>query len=120
MIFEDVVSFCPFWEGRERRRGWNLTAWPQEGIKYLSICISVPMQSQCGEDRGQLCHRMSVHIYLFVVLIVLLQVEMKSHPHPERPDRLRAIVASLSTAGMSSKYSTVASLGLFLSFLYVS
>ncbi|KAF9593135.1 hypothetical protein IFM89_020345 [Coptis chinensis] len=27
-------------------------------------------------------------------------MEMKSHPHPERPDRLRAIAASLSTAGI--------------------
>ncbi|XP_077245745.1 histone deacetylase 15-like isoform X2 [Tasmannia lanceolata] len=26
--------------------------------------------------------------------------EMKSHPHPERPDRLRAIIASLATAGI--------------------
>lgn len=25
---------------------------------------------------------------------------MKSHPHPERPDRLRAITASLATAGL--------------------
>lgn len=24
---------------------------------------------------------------------------MKSHPHPERPDRLRAIAASFATAG---------------------
>ncbi|XP_058227179.1 histone deacetylase 15 isoform X2 [Rhododendron vialii] len=28
------------------------------------------------------------------------EVEMKSHPHPERPDRLRAITASLATAGI--------------------
>ncbi|XP_048329333.2 histone deacetylase 15 [Ziziphus jujuba] len=28
------------------------------------------------------------------------EVEMKSHPHPERPDRLRAIAASLATAGI--------------------
>ncbi|MQL90809.1 hypothetical protein Taro_023407, partial [Colocasia esculenta] len=28
------------------------------------------------------------------------EVEMKSHPHPERPDRLRAIAASLSFAGL--------------------
>ncbi|KAG1347976.1 putative Histone deacetylase 15 [Cocos nucifera] len=27
-------------------------------------------------------------------------VEMKSHPHPERPDRLRAIAASLAVAGI--------------------
>ncbi|XP_059640580.1 histone deacetylase 15 [Cornus florida] len=28
------------------------------------------------------------------------EVEMKSHPHPERPDRLRVIAASLATAGI--------------------
>ncbi|WCJ21998.1 histone deacetylase 15 [Euphorbia peplus] len=28
------------------------------------------------------------------------EVEVKSHPHPERPDRLRAIAASLATAGI--------------------
>ncbi|KAA8541171.1 hypothetical protein F0562_025221 [Nyssa sinensis] len=28
------------------------------------------------------------------------EVEMKSHPHPERPDRLRAIAASLAMAGI--------------------
>ncbi|KAI5660159.1 hypothetical protein M9H77_28952 [Catharanthus roseus] len=28
------------------------------------------------------------------------EVEIKSHPHPERPDRLRAIAASLATAGI--------------------
>ncbi|KDP20091.1 hypothetical protein JCGZ_05860 [Jatropha curcas] len=28
------------------------------------------------------------------------EVQMKSHPHPERPDRLRAIAASLATAGI--------------------
>ncbi|XP_076888896.1 histone deacetylase 15-like [Bidens hawaiensis] len=28
------------------------------------------------------------------------EVEMKSHPHPERPDRLRAIAASLATSGI--------------------
>ncbi|CAA6665283.1 unnamed protein product [Spirodela intermedia] len=33
-------------------------------------------------------------------MLLHFEVEMKSHPHPERPDRLRAIVASLSTAGL--------------------
>lgn len=28
---------------------------------------------------------------------------MKTHPHPERPDRLRAIAASLATAGVLSQ-----------------
>lgn len=37
---------------------------------------------------------------LFLALSILEQVEMKVHPHPERPDRLRAIAASLATAGV--------------------
>lgn len=28
------------------------------------------------------------------------EIQMKSHPHPERPDRIRAIAASLATAGI--------------------
>lgn len=28
---------------------------------------------------------------------------MKSHPHPERPDRLRVIIAGLTAEGMSSE-----------------
>ncbi|RVX14204.1 Histone deacetylase 15 [Vitis vinifera] len=32
--------------------------------------------------------------------MLVQEVEMKSHPHPERPDRLRAIAASLATAGI--------------------
>ncbi|AEE82798.1 putative histone deacetylase [Arabidopsis thaliana] len=31
---------------------------------------------------------------------MLKKFEVKSHPHPERPDRLRAIAASLDTAGV--------------------
>ncbi|XP_078431588.1 histone deacetylase 15 [Wolffia australiana] len=33
-------------------------------------------------------------------MLLHFEVEMKFHPHPERPDRLRAIVASLSAAGL--------------------
>ncbi|GAB4860959.1 hypothetical protein Ancab_036119 [Ancistrocladus abbreviatus] len=33
-------------------------------------------------------------------MLLHTEVEMKSHPHPERPDRLRAIAASLSSAGV--------------------
>ncbi|KAL3529320.1 hypothetical protein ACH5RR_008642, partial [Cinchona calisaya] len=33
-------------------------------------------------------------------MLLHAEVEMKSHPHPERPDRLRAIAASLATAGI--------------------
>jgi len=31
---------------------------------------------------------------------MLKKFEVKAQPHPERPDRLRAIAASLATAGM--------------------
>lgn len=33
-------------------------------------------------------------------MLLHTEVVMKSHPHPERPDRLRAIAASLATAGI--------------------
>ncbi|KAF7806328.1 histone deacetylase 15 isoform X1 [Senna tora] len=33
-------------------------------------------------------------------MLLHAEVQMKSHPHPERPDRLRAIAASLATAGI--------------------
>ncbi|XP_031105041.1 histone deacetylase 15 isoform X2 [Ipomoea triloba] len=33
-------------------------------------------------------------------MLLHAEVEMKSHPHPERPDRLRAIAASLASAGI--------------------
>lgn len=36
---------------------------------------------------------------LFMASLLIEKVVMKSHPHPERPDRLRAIAASLATAG---------------------
>lgn len=33
-------------------------------------------------------------------MLLHAEVEMKSHPHPERPDRLRAIAASFATSGI--------------------
>lgn len=33
-------------------------------------------------------------------MLLHCEVQVKSHPHPERPDRLRAIIASLTTAGI--------------------
>lgn len=36
---------------------------------------------------------------LFMGSLLIEKVVMKSHPHPERPDRLRSIAASLATAG---------------------
>ncbi|KAL9269987.1 Histone deacetylase 15-like protein [Drosera capensis] len=33
-------------------------------------------------------------------MLLHCEVEVKSHPHPERPDRLLAIIASLNTAGI--------------------
>lgn len=35
----------------------------------------------------------------FMLFLLLKKVLMKSHPHPERPNRVRAIAASLAAAG---------------------
>ncbi|GAA0142120.1 histone modifying enzyme [Lithospermum erythrorhizon] len=60
-----------------------------DGIqKYKDSCFQ-----KFGSDRATLIgfdERMLLHE----------EVVMKSHPHPERPDRLRAIAASLETAGI--------------------
>ncbi|XP_031288190.1 histone deacetylase 15 [Pistacia vera] len=56
--------------------------------KYKELRSGVSVSSSCtaiGFDERMLLHS---------------EVEMKSHPHPERADRLRAIAASLATAGI--------------------
>ena len=44
------------------------------------------------------CNSFFTHIFGACLVV---QVERKSHPHPERPDRLQAIAASLAAAGIS-------------------
>ncbi|KAJ0048262.1 hypothetical protein Pint_16417 [Pistacia integerrima] len=51
----------------------------RSGVSVSSSCTAI------GFDERMLLHS---------------EVEMKSHPHPERADRLRAIAASLATAGI--------------------
>nr|ASU54226.1 histone deacetylase [Hevea brasiliensis] len=51
-----------------------------------------------GFDERMLLHSEVWKLLRFSLLVV--HIEMKSHPHPERPDRLRAIAASLATAGI--------------------
>ncbi|XP_019463317.1 PREDICTED: LOW QUALITY PROTEIN: histone deacetylase 15-like [Lupinus angustifolius] len=59
---------------------------PTKGLTDLSSQGSVTNSSTAiGFDERMLLHE---------------EVETKSHPHPERPDRLRAIAASLATAGI--------------------
>ncbi|KAL9243347.1 hypothetical protein vseg_017245 [Gypsophila vaccaria] len=53
--------------------------------KSLSDISTIRCSTAVGFDERMLLHT---------------EAEMKSHPHPERPDRLRAIAASLSTAGI--------------------
>lgn len=43
---------------------------------------------------------------------------MKSHPHPERPDRLRAIAASLARAGEYFDYFSVIPIGLTIAYIH--
>lgn len=51
---------------------------------FISVCVILPCF--CSSS--------------FMVVVMLEQIQMKSHPHPERPDRIRAIAASLATAGI--------------------
>ncbi|XP_044477246.1 histone deacetylase 15 isoform X2 [Mangifera indica] len=56
--------------------------------KYKDLHVGVSVSNSCtviGFDERMLLHS---------------EVEMKSRPHPERADRLRAIAASLATAGI--------------------
>uniref|UniRef100_A0A1D1Z292 histone deacetylase n=1 Tax=Anthurium amnicola TaxID=1678845 RepID=A0A1D1Z292_9ARAE len=60
-------------------------------------------QTSSGSDltgRCQGCHPEGTAIGFDERMLLHCEVEMKSHPHPERPDRLQAIAASLSTAGL--------------------
>ncbi|KAF3773013.1 Histone deacetylase 15 [Nymphaea thermarum] len=55
---------------------------------HLEPCMEWPPSKDCtlvGFDERMLLHS---------------EVEQKSHPHPERPDRLRAIAASFAVAGI--------------------
>ncbi|GMH21382.1 hypothetical protein Nepgr_023224 [Nepenthes gracilis] len=67
----------------------NLTQGASEVIeKYKESLLHLPVSESwtaVGFDERMLLHS---------------EVEMKSHPHPERPDRLRAIVATLAAAGI--------------------
>ncbi|XP_059303353.1 histone deacetylase 15 isoform X2 [Lycium ferocissimum] len=56
------------------------------------------------ENSEDLCKQSSLSSFTAVGfderMLLHAEVVMKSHPHPERPDRLRAIAASLATAGI--------------------
>ncbi|KAK3189930.1 hypothetical protein Dsin_029491 [Dipteronia sinensis] len=79
------------------RHGFFASPSSQEGLtgiglevkdRYKDSHSGIPQSDSCtaiGFDERMLLHS---------------EVEMKSHPHPERPDRLRAIAASLATAGI--------------------
>ncbi|KAK3020062.1 hypothetical protein RJ639_002777 [Escallonia herrerae] len=53
-----------------------------------------------GSCSGKLASQSSTAVGFDERMLLHSEVEMKSHPHPERPDRLQAIAASLATAGI--------------------
>lgn len=75
---------------------------------YASPCSPVgPIQTESESRRRDkdFCSEVSASNCSTAVgfderMLLHSEVEMKSHPHPERPDRLRAIAASLAAAGM--------------------
>ncbi|KAK1562315.1 hypothetical protein Q3G72_009946 [Acer saccharum] len=82
------------------RHGFFASPSSQEGLTDVGLEVKdrykVTVDSHSGIPQSDSCtaigfdERMLLHS----------EVEMKSHPHPERPDRLRAIAASLATAGI--------------------
>ncbi|XVE58715.1 hypothetical protein DITRI_Ditri04bG0191200 [Diplodiscus trichospermus] len=76
---------------------------------YASPCSpQVDLIQVESEARGRdkdFCSEASASNYSTAVgfderMLLHSEVQMKSHPHPERPDRLRAIAASLAAAGI--------------------
>eukprot|EP01018_Ginkgo_biloba_P033531 Gb_19579 [translate_table: standard] len=67
----------------------------------LVTTLSPPTPSTTGES-FTLMSRSEMHTAVGFDQRMLLhsEIQMKSHPHPERPDRLRAIAASLAAAGL--------------------
>ncbi|KAI4324634.1 hypothetical protein MLD38_030104 [Melastoma candidum] len=59
--------------------------------------------SESGKDNNHVCGTLSssaTAVGFDERMLLHSEIEMKSHPHPERPDRLRAIAASLAYAGI--------------------
>lgn len=75
--------------GSSASQGAALTPFESEVNERCTESVSDIAAAKCSTVIG-FDERMLMHS----------EVVMKSHPHPERPDRLRAIAASLSTAGI--------------------
>ncbi|URE39136.1 histone deacetylase, partial [Musa troglodytarum] len=58
------------------------------------------MSNETDAGSSDLSLRMRTAIGFDEKMLLHAEVEMKSHPHPERPDRLRAIASSLAAAGI--------------------
>ncbi|KAM3380311.1 histone deacetylase 15 [Capsicum galapagoense] len=60
----------------------------------------LPVTENCEDSCKQSCLSSSTAVGFDERMLLHTEVVMKSHPHPERPDRLRAIAASFATAGI--------------------
>ncbi|CAN4086737.1 unnamed protein product [Withania somnifera] len=60
----------------------------------------LPVIENCEDSCKQSYLSSSTAVGFDARMLLHTEVVMKSHPHPERPDRLRSIAASLATAGI--------------------
>ncbi|XP_042430365.1 histone deacetylase 15-like isoform X4 [Zingiber officinale] len=62
--------------------------------------VKLAINSDGSHSHQDLCSKSRTVIGFDERMLLHTEVEMKSHPHPERPDRLKAIASSLAVAGI--------------------
>lgn len=72
---------------------------PENGNEVATYITPTPTSATGESSTLSLSERRTV-IGFDPRMLLHSEVQMKSHPHPERPDRLRAIAASLRAAGV--------------------
>ncbi|XP_027168937.1 histone deacetylase 15 [Coffea eugenioides] len=99
--FDDVVHCDVCGEHRESgilRHGFHASPFLPE--QSLDPNGSELIESSKGSCSQNVAPNNSTVVGFDERMLLHAEVEMKPHPHPERPDRLRAIAASLATAGI--------------------
>ncbi|XP_020255975.1 histone deacetylase 15-like isoform X1 [Asparagus officinalis] len=72
-------------------------------LTYFGQAAKVSLESDAVRNNQDLPSATCTAIGFDERMLLHSEVEMKTHPHPERPDRLRAIAASLVSAGIFAR-----------------
>ncbi|KAJ4821933.1 Histone deacetylase 15 [Turnera subulata] len=103
MVNLDDVVYCEICgEHKESgilRRGFFASAFSQDAGVSESKSEGKERDKDDGRSKQSSSHSSTI-VGFDERMLLHSEVEMKSHPHPERPNRLRAIAASLATAGI--------------------